>query len=75
MLEDTMEVTAMTRLRAAPPAGGSLRILFCKWGQDDYNADGDDDGQDDYDNNADGDEEEDEERDKKAEQDTVQPKS
>ena len=61
MLEDTMEVTAMTRLRAAPPAGASLRILFCKWGQDDYNADGDDD------------EEEDEERDKKAEQDTVQP--
>ena len=67
MLEDTMEVTAMTRLRAAPPAGASLRILFCKWGQDDYNADGDDDGQDDYDNNADDDEEEDEERDKKAE--------
>ena len=62
MLEDTMEVTAMTRLRAAPPAGASLRILFCKWGQDDYNADGDDD-----------DEEEDEERDKRAEQDTVQP--
>ena len=62
MLEDTMEVTAMTRLRAAPPAGGSLRILFCKWGQDDYNADGDDD-----------DEEEDEKSDKKAEQDTVQP--
>ena len=59
MLEDTMEVTAMTRLRAAPPAGASLRILFCKWGQDDYNAD---DG-----------EEEDEERDKRAEQDTVQP--
>ena len=41
MLEDTMEVTAMTRLRAAPPVGGSLRILFCKWGQDDYNDDGD----------------------------------
>ena len=59
MLEDTMEVTAMTRLRAAPPAGGSLRILFCKLGQDDFNADGD--------------EEEDEERDKKAEQDTVKP--
>ena len=64
MLEDTMEVTAMTRLRAAPPAGGSLRILFCKLGQDDYNADGDDD-----------DEEEVEECDKKAEQKTVQPKS
>ena len=64
MLEDTMEVTAMTRLRAAPPTGASLRILFCKLGQDDYNSDGDDD-----------DEEEDEERDKKAEQDTVQPKS
>ena len=63
MLEDTMEVTAMTRLRAAPPARASLRILFCKWGQDDYNADGDDDG----------DEEEVEERDKKAKQDTVQP--
>ena len=64
MLEDTMEVTAMTRLRAAPPAGGSLRILFCKWGQDDYNADGDEE---------DDDEEEDEKSDKKAEQDTVQP--
>ena len=64
MLEDTMEVTAMTRLRAAPPAGASLRILFCKWGQDDYNA---------ADYNADDDEEEDEERDKRAEQDTVQP--
>ena len=63
MLKDTMEVTAMTRLRAAPPAGGSLRILFCKWGQDDYNADGDDE---------DDDEEEDEKSDKKAEQDTVQ---
>ena len=64
MLEDTMEVTAMTRLRAAPPAGASLRILFCKWGQDDYNDD---------DDNYDGDEEEDEECDKRAEQDTVQP--
>ena len=63
MLKDTMEVTAMTRLRAAPPAGGSLRILFYKWGQDDYNADGDDE---------DDDEEEDEKSDKKAEQDTVQ---
>ena len=75
MLEDTMEVTAMTRLRAAPPAGGSLRILFCKWGQDDYNADGDDGddgGEDDDDNSAD-DNEGDEDSDNKAERGTVQP--
>ena len=50
-----MEVTAMTRLRAAPPAGGSLRIIFCKWGQDDYNADDDEEEDKERDKNTIGD--------------------